>query len=343
MSVHVPSLIVSNSFLMYCFPWFAILPSSPPQLQGPVLVCIALAYPSLVDPTCGPSMPRGGSDDTYFLQINPKFLFLLFTFRICAAVTQKWNPPPPHNGDLHVLRIWDAAHCTSSTSHPPDIGYSLYPISGPCSFSKFIACCITCRGNGIGSFSLISPAISLLNSKVTLSSSVYVILWGICIPNQTFVMSVFILVAVILSLPHSCLSLWKHSISICLVHTRTWCCKFLHTMQYSVFTSSWRSFSTLLSHLLFPSILGKLFPSCHICASRIPRALYRPNRSLPSIVSGICIRLRTRTLIVNSVPTARFVSGRSLVHLVAWKLCPPRGREVVVHLTVNLETFRVPP
>ena len=169
MSVHVPSLIVSNSFLMYCFPWFAILPSSPPQLQGPVLVCIALAYPSLVDPTCGPSMPRGGSDDTYFLQINPKFLFLLFTFRICAAVTQKWNPPPPHNGDLHVLRIWDAAHCTSWTSHPPDIGYSLHPISGPCSFSKFIACCITCRGNGIGSFSLISPAISLLNSKVSLS------------------------------------------------------------------------------------------------------------------------------------------------------------------------------
>ena len=128
----------------------------------------------------------------------------------------------------------------------------MYPVLGPCSFSKFIACCIACRRNGTGSFSLICPAISLLNSKVSLypaaprglvSSSVYVILWGICIPTHAIAMNVFILIAVILSLPHCCLSLWKHFISICLVHSRTWCCQFLHILQSSVFTFSWRSFS----------------------------------------------------------------------------------------------------
>ena len=46
--------------------------------------------------------------------------------------------------------------------------YLLYPISDPCSSSKFIACCITCRRNGTGSFSLTSSATSPLNSKVSL-------------------------------------------------------------------------------------------------------------------------------------------------------------------------------
>ena len=130
--------------------------------------------------------------------------------------------------------------------------YSLYLISGPCSFSKFIACCITCHRNGTGSFSLMSPYISILNSKVSLypatthalvSSSMYEILWDILIPTNTIAMRVFILVAVTLSLPHCCLSLWKYFISICLVHSRTWYCKFLHTLQYSIFTSSWHCFS----------------------------------------------------------------------------------------------------
>ena len=64
----------------------------------------------------------------------------------------------------------------------------------------------------------------------------------------------FILIAVISSLLHCCLSLWKHFISICLVHSRTWCCTFFHTLQYSVFKSCWHSFST--SHA--PSV-----PSLH--------------------------------------------------------------------------------
>ena len=129
-----------------------------------------------------------------------------------------------------------------------------FTISGPYSFCKFIAYCITCQRNGTGSFSLMSLDISILNSKVSLypawasrglvSSSVYEILWGIWIPTHTIAMSVFMLVAVILSHPHCCLSLWKHFISISLVHSRTWCCTFLHALQYCVFTSSWLSFST---------------------------------------------------------------------------------------------------
>ena len=134
--------------------------------------------------------------------------------------------------------------------------YSLYPISGPCSFSKFIACCITCRRNGNGSFSLISLGVSFLNSKVSLypaaphalvSSSLYEILQGIWIPAHAIAVSVFMFDAVILSLPHCSLSLWKHFISMSLVHNCTWCCTFLHTLQYSVFTSF------LLSYSIFPA------------------------------------------------------------------------------------------
>ena len=122
--------------------------------------------------------------------------------------------------------------------------YSLCLMSGPCSCSNFIACCITCRMNGTGSFSLMSPVNPAAHCGL-ISFSVYVILWGIC--TQAIAMSVFILIAVILPLPHCCLSLWKHFISICLVHSRTWCCKFLHTLQYSVFVFSWRSFFNSLA------------------------------------------------------------------------------------------------
>ena len=65
-------------------------------------------------------------------------------------------------------------------------------------------------------------------SRGLVSSSVYVIFWGICISIQAIAMSVFMFISVILSLPHYCLSLWKHFISICCVQ--------------SVFASSWRSF-----------------------------------------------------------------------------------------------------
>ena len=155
-------------------------------------------------------------------------------------------------------------------------------------------------------------------------------------------MSVFILVTVILSLLHCCLSLWKHFISICLVHSHTWCCTFLHTLQYSVFTSSWRSFSISPA----PSVPSLHFRNTfsllsYMCISNSSN-LISSKSSLPSIVRGICIRLRTRTLVGHSVPTDRFVSGRSPVQLVAWQLCPPRGRVVVVYLKLNLETFRVP-
>ena len=130
--------------------------------------------------------------------------------------------------------------------------YSLYPISGPCSFSRFISCCIPCPRNGTGSLSLRSPGVSFLNSKVSLypaaprglvSSSLYEILWGICIPANTTAISVFRLDTVILSLPHCSFSLWKHFISMSFVHNCTWCCTLLHILQYSVFTSFLPSFS----------------------------------------------------------------------------------------------------
>ena len=168
-----------------------------------------------------------------------------------------------------------------------------------------------------------SPDISLLKSKASLypaaprglvSSSVYVILWGICIPNQAIAMSVFILVAVVLSLPTAAFPcgniLFPFVLSIVAPGTVIFCipCNIPSLHPPGVL------FPTLLPHLFLPSILGRPFPSCHVCASRIP----------------------------TSVPTARFVSGRSPVHLVAWPLCPPRERVVVVYLTVDLETFRNP-
>ena len=70
---------------------------------------------------------------------------------------------------------------------------SLYPISGPCSFSKIIACCISYRRNGTRSFSLISLVTFLLKSNVTLypaahcglfSSSMYIIFWASGFPTR---------------------------------------------------------------------------------------------------------------------------------------------------------------
>ena len=94
--------------------------------------------------------------------------------------------------------------------------------------------------------------------------------------------------------------------------------------------------STLPPLLLLPSILGIPFLSFHLCGFHILQALYRPDRSLPSIASDIYNCLLTHTLISSSVSMTRFVSNRFLVHWVALKVCLPRRRVVVVHLTVNL-------
>ena len=149
-----PNLIVSHSFLMYCFPGFAILPSSPPQLQGPVIVCAVLltllSLTLLVVPPC------------------PKELVMTLTFyipylRCChskmkpSTSSYRWSSCPAAMGcsPLYFMNF------TSTRYRERLILYSLYPISGPCSFSKFVARCIICRRNGTGSFSLMSPAISL--------------------------------------------------------------------------------------------------------------------------------------------------------------------------------------
>ena len=106
-------------------------------------------------------------------------------------------------------------------------------------------------------------------------------------------------------------------------HSRTWCCKVWHTLQYSVFTSSWRSFLNSPAPSAPSPHLGIPFLSFHICAFHILQALYRPDGSLPSIASNIHNRLLTDTLIISSVPTTRFVSNRFLVHWVALKVCLP--------------------
>ena len=207
--------------------------------------------------------------------------------------------------------------------------YSLYPISGPCSYSKFIACCITCRRNGTGSFSLISLDVSFLNSKVVLhhvasrglvSSSLtgplLVVRWDIWTPAQAIVISVFMLNAVILFLPHCSLSLWEHFISISLVHNCTWCCTILHTLQFSVFTSFLPSFSIFPAPSALPSILRTPFPSCREYAFHTPRTSSHLGRSHPSTALGKGIPLPTCTQVGHSVPKARFPSRKSPAHLV---------------------------
>ena len=217
---------------------------------------------------------------------------------------------------------------TSTRSREHLILYSLYPISGPCPFSKFIACCIRCRRNGTGSFSLISPDVSFLKSKVSLypaalrglvPSSVYEILWGIWIPAHAIAMSVFMLDVIILFLPHCSFSLWKHVISICLVHNCTWCCTTLHTLQYSVFTSFLPSFPIFPAPSvpsLLPFILRMTFPSCRKYAFHTPRTSCRLGRLPPSTTSGIDIPLPTSTQVRHSVPKPRFPSWKSPAHLV---------------------------
>ena len=141
-------------FLVYYFPGFVILPTLPPQLQSPVFVCAIFAYPSFVDPPCGLSIPQCGSDDSYFLQINPKFLFyflhsvlMLFKNKPSTSSYRRSSCPAAMGcSPLYFMNF------TSTQYWERLILYLLYPILGPCSSSKFIACCITCHRNGTGSF-----------------------------------------------------------------------------------------------------------------------------------------------------------------------------------------------
>ena len=191
--------------------------------------------------------------------------------------------------------------------------YSLYPISDLCSFSKFITCCITCRRNGTGSFLLIPPGVSFLNSKVNLypaaprgpvSSSLYEILLGICIPAHAIAISVFMLDAVMLSLPHCSLSLWKHFISMSLVHVAPGAVRFYTLCNILSPRPFDAPFPFSLPHLCLPFILRTPFPSCHRCAFHTPPTSCRLNCSPPNTASGIGIPLPTFTQVANSVHKA---------------------------------------
>ena len=61
-----PPLLYPIPFFNVLLSWICYFASFPPQLQGPVIVCAVFAYPSFVGTACGPSMPQGRSDDTYF-------------------------------------------------------------------------------------------------------------------------------------------------------------------------------------------------------------------------------------------------------------------------------------
>ena len=98
--------------------------------------------------------------------------------------------------------------------------YSLYPILDPCSFSKFITCCLRpLVGLSLPHYMWFYLA-SVSPPKLLSWAFLYSLLWFYPFPSAPFPCG-----------------------NICLVHSCSWCCKFLHTLQYSVFTSSWRSFS----------------------------------------------------------------------------------------------------
>ena len=65
--------VLSILHMPYLSPFFSVLLSwnryvclVPPHLQGPAIVCAVFASPPFVGPACGPSLPQGGNDDTYF-------------------------------------------------------------------------------------------------------------------------------------------------------------------------------------------------------------------------------------------------------------------------------------
>ena len=135
-------------------------------MQGPVIVCTVFAYLPFVDRACGPPLPQGGNDDTYFYQYTRNvFFFSIHILCLCSSPCSYRSSSCPAVMGCSQLCF---KNFTSIRYRERLILYSLYQISGPCTFSKFIACCITCRRNGTGSFSLISLDVSFLNSKVIL-------------------------------------------------------------------------------------------------------------------------------------------------------------------------------
>ena len=199
-------------------------------------------------------------------------------------------------------------------------------MSGPCSFSEIIACCITCRRNGTGSLSLMSPVTFLLKLKVILyaaaprgliSSSTYVSFLGIWISTQAIAISVFILLSSTCpfpTVPSPCESiLFRFALSMAASGPAPFCIP----CNTQFLNLSGAPSPILLPHLPRPFILKMPFPFCCRCAFRTPPNVCRLDRSLPSIVLTGCTPPLTRTPIGNSVPTARFVLCIFPSHLAA--------------------------
>ena len=148
--------------------------------------------------------------------------------------------------------------------------------------------------------------------------------------------------AVKLSLPHCSLSLWKHFISMSLVHVAPGAvhsytlCNILSPRPFDA------PFPFFRPHLYLPFILRTPFPSCHRYAFHTRPTSCRLNCSPPNTASGIGITLLTCTQVANSVHKAQFPSHKFPTHLVVGSLCTPRGRVVLVYLTMYLEALCFP-
>ena len=175
-----PALLYPISFFfVYCFPGIAILPSSPHSCKALLsFVLFTLTLTSLtllVIPPC----PKVVVTTLAFTD-NPKFSFFCNIYSACLCCYHSKMKPSTSS--------YRCSLCAAAMRYSP-LYFMNFTTSGPYSFSKFIVYCITCQRNRTGSFSLMSPDISILNSKVSLypawaprglvSSSVYEILWGI--------------------------------------------------------------------------------------------------------------------------------------------------------------------
>ena len=159
-----PTLIASHSFFLVCrFSGIAILPSSlhscKALLSFVLFSLTLLSLTLLVVPLCPKVVVM-----TLTFSDNPKILFyyLQSVFVKPSTSSYRWSSCPAAMGcsPLYFMNFISARY------RERVILYWLYPIFGPYSFIKFIACCITCQKNGTGSFSLMPPEISLLNSEV---------------------------------------------------------------------------------------------------------------------------------------------------------------------------------
>ena len=277
-----PIVLYFIRFFSVRISWNCYVCLVPPHLQRPIIVCAVFASHPFVDPACGPSLPQGGNDYTYFYRYTRDFFFFSINilFSCCCYSTMNLSTSSYHSSSCLAAMGCSFKNFTSTWYQKRLSLYSLYPISGPCSFSKFIAYCITCRRNGTGRFSLISPDVSFLNSKISLypaaprglvTSSLYEILCGIWIPAHAIAISISILDVVILSFP-TVLFLYGSILFLFLLSiTAPGAVRFCILCNIPSSRHFYPPFPSPLPNLFLPSISRAPFPSCRKYAVHTPR------------------------------------------------------------------------